>query len=297
MIWLAAVLVFIWLGFNLLAVRIGTRPPRTPILCSPGAIGSPQESITIRSHDLIELSGWWVQGSHSQNVAVLSHGYLLSKGELAPVAHWLWQRGFSCLLFDFRAHGKSDPALCTFGYHEKDDVVSVLEYVKKRNPESRVLLIGSSMGSVASALAWAGHPELADALVLDSAYANLGKAVGGWWNFVGGRWLQLILWPAAPLSVLFLGFNPFAVKVHEYLESLRGKPMLFMHGANDPVVPARQAGKNLFAMGPDIPTVWFPDCGHSEGRWEMPETYQAALFKFLVENSFLMTKVAESANK
>jgi uncharacterized protein len=297
LIWFLGILIFLWLGMNLIAVRIGTRPPRTPILCSPGAIGSPQEPVTIRSQDLIELSGWWVQGSHPKNVAVLSHGYLLSKGELAPVAYWLWQRGFSCLLFDFRGHGQSDPGPCTFGYQEKDDVVSALEYVKKRNPESQIVLIGSSMGSVASALAWAERPELADALVLDSAYSNLGKAVGGWWRFIGGWWLPLILWPAAPLSVLFLGFNPYAVKVHEYLESLRGRPMLFMHGANDPVVPARQAGKNLFAMGPDVPAVWFADCGHSEGRWELPDTYQAAILKFLEENGFLTPKVAECANE
>ena len=256
-------------------------------------MGAPQESVVIKSHELIELSGWWLQGSHPTSVAVLCHGYVLSKGELAPVAYTLWQQGMSCLLFDFRAHGKSEGGVCSFGYNERADVESVLEWVRKRNPESRVALIGSSMGSVAAAMAWAENPDLAHALVLDSAYSNLGKAVNGWWRFLGGPLLSVALWPSAYMGVLFLGFNPFSVKVPEYLERLRGRPMLFMHGAEDVVVPAKSAGKNLFAMGPDVSAVWFADCAHSEGRWEQPEKYRTELLRFLEHHGFIEAKGQE----
>ncbi len=286
MVWLIWILLAVWLLLNFVVVLIAIRPPRIPSICSPGAIGAPQEIVTIKSHDLIELSGWWVQGSHPTSVAILCHGYFLSKGELAPIAYMLWQQGFSSLLFDFRGHGKSDGAVCSFGYHERNDVLSAMEWVRKRNPDARIVLIGSSMGSVASALAWAENPEMADALVLDSAYANLGKAVGGWWRFIGGTWLSILFWPAARIGVLFLGFNPFAIKVPEFLEQLRGRPMLFMHGTDDPVAPVKQAGKNLHAMGPGVEAVWFDGCNHSEGRWEQPETYRSALLRFLKKNSF-----------
>jgi uncharacterized protein len=293
MIWVLGLIFVLWLGLNFAVVFLATRPPRTPAISSPAAIGAPQEIVSIKSHELIELSGWWVQGSHPTSVAVFCHGYFLSKGELAPVAYMLWQQGISCLLFDFRGHGKSSGGTCTFGFNEKADVESALEWVKKRNPNSRVVLIGSSMGSVASAIAWAENPELADALVLDSAYSNLGKAVNGWWRFIGGSGLAFVLWPAAFIGVLFLGFNPFTVKVTEYLERLRGRPMLFMHGTDDPVAPAKSAGKNLYAMGPGVEAIWFPDCGHSEGRWEQPETYRSALLRFLTHNSFIEAKDRE----
>ncbi|MBC8066613.1 MAG: alpha/beta fold hydrolase [Chlorobia bacterium] len=293
MIWLFGVLVVLWLAINFAVVLIATRPPRTPAISSPGAIGAPQEIVTIKSHDLIELSGWWVQGDHPTSVAVLCHGFFLSKGELAPIAYMLWKQGISCLLFDFRGHGKSIGGTCSFGYHEKDDVQAAVEWVRRRNRDARIVLIGSSMGSVASALAWAEDPDLADALVLDSAYSNLGKAVNGWWRFIGGPWLSILLWPAALIGVLFLGFSPFTIKVPYYLEQLRGRPMLFMHGTDDLVAPAKSAGKNLYAMGPGVEAIWFPDCGHSEGRWEQPETYRSALLRFLEKNGFIEAKDRE----
>lgn len=287
MSWILGILIVLWLGLNALIVWIATRPPRTPAICSPGAIGAPQEPITIKSHDLIELSGWWVPGADTHTIAVMCHGSFLSKGELAPVAYLLWQHGISSVLFDFRGHGQSVGGTTSFGYHEKDDVVSVLEWIKKRDPEARIILIGSSMGAVAAAIAWAENPELADALVLDSAYANLGKAVGGWWRFIGGNALALFLSPAVWLSVLILGFNPFTVKLPEYLEKLRGKPVLFMHGTDDPVASAKQAGKNLYALGPGVEAVWFQGCSHSEGRWEQPTIYRGALLRFLSANGFI----------
>lgn len=283
----------IWLMLNFVIVMVAIRPPRTPSISSPGAMGAPQEIVTIKSHELIELSGWWVQGTHPTSVAILCHGYFLSKGELAPVAYSLWQQGFSCLLFDFRGHGKSTSGMCSFGYHEKDDVQSAMEWVRKKNPDARIVLIGSSMGSVASALAWAENPELANALVLDSAYSNLGKAVNGWWRFIGGKGLAAVLSPAALIGGPFLGFNPFSIKVPEYLERLQGRPMLFMHGTDDLVAPVKAAGKNLHAMGAGVEAVWFDGCGHSEGRWEQPETYRTTLLRFLATNGFIEAKDRE----
>jgi len=297
MSWILGILVLLWLGVNLLVAWIATHPPRTPAVASPGILGAPQESVTIKSDELIELSAWWVPGSHPTSVAILSHGYILSKGELTPVAYALWQKGVSCLLIDFRGHGKSDAGLCTFGYRESRDVLAAMEWVKKQSSNARIVLIGSSMGSVASAIAWSEHPEMADALVLDSAYGNLGKAINGWWRFMGGWLLVILLWPVAYLAVLLLGFNPFDVKTSEYLERLKGRPMLFMHGTEDIVASAKSAGKNLFAMGPDTPAVWFSHCGHSEGRWEQPETYRTALLAFLEANGFFEPKDQEFPTK
>lgn len=288
-----ALILTLWLLLNILVAWFATHPPRTPSISSPGAIGAPQEIVFIKSHDLIELSGWWVPGSHPTSVAIFCHGYLLSKGELAPVAFNLWEKGFSCLLFDFRAHGKSTGGTSSFGFHEKDDVASAVEWVKRKNPQARVVLVGSSMGSVASAIAWSENPELVDALVLDSAYANLGKSIRGFWKFMGGNWLALLFWPAAYVGVLFLGFNPFSVKVPEYLEALRGRPVILMNGTEDPVASVKQAGKNLFALGPGAEAIWFDGCSHSEGRWEQPETYKSALLRFLERNHFFDTTSAE----
>ncbi|MBN9500648.1 MAG: hypothetical protein BGO01_18565 [Armatimonadetes bacterium 55-13] len=296
MIWVLVVSA-VYLALILGLLVFSTRPMRTPAITSPGAFGAPQEDVAIRVNEKIELSAWWIDAPESEAVVVLAHGYFLSKGELASVSYMLWQRGISSLLFDFRAHGKSKGGTCSFGVHEKDDVKAAVRYAKSRMPGKKVILIGSSMGSVAGALAWSEEPDLLDGLVLDSAYGRLSKAVLGWWKFMGGPWLSVLLSPTVILGGPFLGANPFRIDVSEALEKLKGRPILLMHGAKDVLASPKEAERNLFALGPGAKAVWFEGCDHSEGRWEQPEKYRVSVFEFLNElgifSEFSRTKQAK----
>jgi pimeloyl-ACP methyl ester carboxylesterase len=286
MIWL-----FIGLGIYfalcLILTWISIKPPRTPILCSPGAFGAPQETVEIQSKGSIRLSAWWVPAKETKSVAILCHGYFLSKGELAPVAYALWREGISCLLFDFRCHGKSNGGSCSFGYRERDDVLAAVEWVRAKIPDAKIVLIGSSMGSVASAFAFAERPDQIQALVLDSAYNRLSDAVLGWWRFVGGWPLAILLSPTVLLGIPFMRLNPFQVKVSDALAKLKGKSILVMNGDKDLVAAPRQVLCNVKALGPEAEAMWFEGCGHSEGRWEQPDRYYSQLLQFLRKDGFL----------
>lgn len=254
---------------------ICVRPYRMPIFTSPGAFGAPQEDIDVEG-----LSGWWVDAPREDLVVVLAHGYYLNRSELAPVAFWLWQQGIPCVLFDFRAHGKSKGGACSFGWRERADVAAVARFARSKRPEAKVVAIGSSMGSVASAFAWAEDPSLLDGLVLDSAYSKLNRAILGWWRFVGRNALAVILSPTVFLGGFLAWVNPFKIDVTEALTKLQGKPVLVLHGACDQVAPKKEVERNLQALGTNQIT-WFDDCDHSEGRWEQPDRYHAVVGAFL----------------
>jgi len=257
------------------------RPFRTPAISSPGAMGAPQESVTIPGADGLVLSGWWVEAPNAKGVAILAHGYFMSKGELAPVAYWLWEHGISCLLFDFRAHGKTKGGVCTFGYKERHDMAAAVRYARDRAPGLKAFAVGSSMGSVASAFAWADDPDLLDGLVLDSSYGRLTRAILGWWRFLGGTWLTVVLSPTVLIGGPLAGINPFKVDVAQALVKLQGKPVLLMHGTRDSLAEKSEAERNLSALGSESEAVWFEGCGHSEGRWEQPGLYHSALRSYL----------------
>lgn len=280
MIWLWAVL-----GLYLLLIVgvawFSIHPPRTPVFVSPGALGASQEDASFETADGITLKAWWVGRAGSDCVAVLCHGYLMCRSELAPLAATLWKQGFSSVLLDFRAHGKSGGTRCGFGYREVQDLRAAVTFARRKQPNARIVLIGSSMGSAAAAFALSQDPHLADALVLDSCYSRLSSAVGGWWRFLGGRTLSVILWPCVWLAGPLAGLNPRRIDVAAALRGVDGNRVLLLHGTSDNLALPKDAERNAAACVPPAKIVWFADCRHSEGRWIEPERYEHAVLAFL----------------
>lgn len=261
---------------------ISLHPPRLPLYLSPGAFGAPQEEVAFEAGG-VPLRGWWMESrAERPKVAVVfAHGYMMSRCELAPEAFYLWQRGAACLLLDQRRHGRSGGGKSTLGYLERHDVAAAVRFARARAPEAKILLVGSSMGAAASALAVAEDPSLVDALVLDSCYGRLSGAILGWWRFLGGKFLAALLAPTAFLAIPMAGFNPFRVDIGRHLCRLEGVPVLLFHGTKDDLALPSEARRNFEALPGPKEIVWFEGCGHSEGRWLFPDRYHEALVGFM----------------
>lgn len=269
-----------WIG------RWSVRPPRVPLFLTPALLEAPQETLDIPG-PLGRLRAWWMEAPGSKTVVVLCHGYLVNRAEPLPIAYFLWKRGCSCLLFDFRAHGASAGARTTLGWDEREDVKAAVAYARKRVPGARIVLYGTSMGAAAACFALADDPGLADALILDSVYSRLRDAVRGWWVFFGGRRLALALGPLLWMDRLVLGLSARRVDVAEALRRIRGVPILILQGERDDVVPPEAVQRNLEAGGPDVRTIWFADCNHSEARYHRAEEFRRAILEFLEEHRLL----------
>jgi pimeloyl-ACP methyl ester carboxylesterase len=231
------------------------------------------------------LKSWWIEAEGARTVAILCHGYVMNRSELTPVAHWLWQRGVSSLLFEFRAHGHTRGGVSTIGWKESDDVAAAVEEARRRAPGARILLIGSSMGSAACAFA-VGRGTHADALVLDSCYSRLVTASFGWWRFLGGRVLSWVLGPTVLLAGPLARINPFKADVSHSLRNVK-VPVLLLHGRCDDLALPAEAERNLAALGGRGELVWFEDCGHSEFRWVQSDLYYSVLEAFLIRENLI----------
>lgn len=269
----------VYLGILILVVRLSLYPLRIPTFISPGSLGLPQENVEFTTEDGMVLRGWWVQSSESDRVAVFTHGYLMNRCEWVPIALQLHRLGYSCLLYDLRAHGRSRGKKCGLGWYERQDVRAAARFARSRSSGFTVLL-GSSMGAAASAFALAEEPGLADALVMDSSYSQLQAAVLGWWSFIGGKWLRLAFSPTLLLTRLVLGIGPKQVDVARALE-LISIPKLFVHGSADTLAEPSQATRNFEAAATPKELFWFADRNHSEFRWEDPDRYLAELTRWL----------------
>lgn len=288
MFWILGVL-GLYLLILLAVAWFSLHPIHIPIFLSPGVLGAPMEEAEVGGEQ--RLRGWWVEAEGDGPVAVIAHGYLMNRAEMTPVAYALWKRGASSLLLDLRAHGRSGGKKSTLGLLEREDVAAGVAWVRARRPGAKIILIGSSMGAAASALAMGEDPSLADVLVLDSAYSRLSSAILGWWRFIGGKALMFALAPSALIAIPLAGFSPFGIDVSQALAKLKGVPVLLLHGAQDDLALPSECRRNYDACPGPKALVWFEGCSHSEGRWEQPDRYFAALFGFLERNGILKADV------
>jgi pimeloyl-ACP methyl ester carboxylesterase len=279
-VWLAVVLA-IYVAILVLVARFSVRPIRIPIYISPGGLGAPQEDVSLTASDGTPLRAWWVPAENSDTVAVFSHGYLMNRCELVPEAFHLWKMGISCVMLDLRVHGRSGGKVCTLGVKERLDVRAAVEFARSRIPDAKVVLIGSSMGSVASAMALAEDPSLADGLVLDSAYARMDRAILGWWRLLGGKPMAAFLWPTTLLGWPMTRINPFRFDLSKELPKIGEKPILFIHGREDQLAMPSEAERNFAAACGPKRFVWFEGCDHTEGRWQQADRYREAVLHFL----------------
>ena len=287
MIWFLLILASLYMMALVTVSLCFIYPFRTPIFLSPGFLGTAQEAVEFKDIGSGKfLRGWWVPYDEPKAVMICCHGFMMNRSELTPIAAKFKDLPMAFLFFDFPAHGGSQGRRSSFGLRERTAVQSAVALAKEKYPRAKILLIGSSMGAVASAFAASEDTTLADGLILDSCYDRLDQAIDGWWDFLGGKVLRFFLRPVVLMGWPLSGINPYSVVVSRKLGNVK-IPTLMLHGGADILAPLTSARRNFDALAGPKTMVEFPGRNHSEARWEDPEKYFAAIQTFLDENHFV----------
>jgi pimeloyl-ACP methyl ester carboxylesterase len=264
------------------AVLLSIRPVRTPLFFSPQSIGVVQEDVSLVSENGV-IRAWWLPHLLPQAVLVFAHGYLMNRSEWAALAATAQREGYACLIFDFHSHGKSDSGgIVTVGPKEAFDVAAAYDYARSRMPDTPIALVGSSMGAAASVIAVAELDVQADCLILDSCYTTLAAAVLGWWNFIGGRALMMLLSPSVLIAWAITRVNPYSVDITRALCDVR-VPVLVVHGEDDRLAKPVCARRNFDALPADQDSqiAIFHGANHGEAKWSKSAHYEKLIIEFL----------------
>ncbi len=273
---------FLYVLFIFAAVWFSVYPIRVVQYISPGIMGFDQQDVTFESSDGIKLSGWLSQGS-SDLVVIAVHGYLMNRCEWVPLQQAWHDTGATFLYFDLRAHGWSSGKKSGLGRDEAKDVSAAIAWARQQFPRAKIVLLGSSMGGAACVLAASEAPELVDGLILDGAFYSLEEAVQGWWPFLVGKRAAIWFTPTIWIGPLIIGFKPKSVHLAGALRSLAGKPMLFMYGDSDPLIPRSSALAAHEAAGANAKLVWFEGATHGTSRMREPVRFANQVKNFLVQ--------------
>ncbi len=258
-----------------------SRRPRTTFQ-SPAEYGLEFEELTFKAADGLRLKGCWIPATGSDRAVIILHGHGGSlDGDIhrAPALH---AAGFNVFLFDFRAHGRSQGRLATFGYLERQDVLGAVELLQHMGLK-RIGLLGFSYGGMAAMLAAPICPYI-HAVVTDGGPARLQTALA-----TRAVELHIPQWLAGPLAWLTIAItslrlraNMFHYEATRWVGRITPRPILFIHGELDQYCPDFN---DLFAAAGEPKEVWrLAGVGHTKASEDQPEEFRRRVIEFFNNN-------------
>jgi len=226
---------------------------------SPSDYGLPFEHVTFPARDGMRLAGWLI-GEGKRPVVIFCAGMFGSMdGDVHLAPHFV-KAGLNVLQFDWRGHGRSDGSRTTLGLRERLDLLGAIDFLQSEGIR-RIGLMGFSMGG-AVALRAAAEDARAACVVSDGGFARMESALLGYaMARTGGRgrglfraFARLVL----AMVGLRLGESVYPASPLPVVGRIAPRPVLFIHGADDPFVP------------PDDQDALYDACGEPKQLWRVP---------------------------
>jgi alpha-beta hydrolase superfamily lysophospholipase len=123
---------------------------RFTTLLHPADLHVRYEEIPLKTAEGIDLSCWLLPAPGTpRGTVIFLHGVSESKIVGLPLARALLGAGFNVFLYDSRRHGESGGHFCTYGFYEKHDTTTVINYLLERRDVhvGNIGLMGTSMGA------------------------------------------------------------------------------------------------------------------------------------------------------
>jgi hypothetical protein len=203
-------------------------------LLHPSDAGLPQEDLQILTRDGLKLDCWLIQQPRAARGTMLYlHGVGDCKIDGVRMAQFLFRHGYNVFLYDSRQHGQSEGSFCTYGFYEKYDVSSVIDYLESRKDLrlGPIGIFGTSMGG-AVAIQTAAIDRRISAIVAQASFTELRKVFVDYQKRITRIPWHFIRNVAIGRSQKMANFKARFVSPLEDVKRLHC-PILFIHGTED----------------------------------------------------------------
>lgn len=226
----------------LVASRDGTSREFTltlrPFVRHPGDLDLTYEEVSINSSSGYRLEGWFVPPPERSDgrVGIFVHGANSSRFQALEHGGKFWfRRGYGLLAMDLSGRGSSEGDYITYTVNEREDVRSMIRFLRDR-PDvsaSKIVVFGTSNGASSSIFAAAEEPDLA-ALALDAPYEDLWETAG---QMLSSRGVPTFLRYPLSLAVwIRTGVQLGDIRPGDVITEVNAS-VLFVHGDADQQVP------------------------------------------------------------
>ena len=261
-------------------------PPRSLTHQTPADFGiDAWQDVTLTTSDGLQLAGWYIP-PHGRDGATLIfvHGLGSNRGALLDQAAMLAEQGYGALLFDLRAHGRSEGDQSSWGLTEVADVQAALNFLQAQPAvdPAKIGVVGHSMGGAIAIRAAAQLPEIR-LVVAESVYTNFADNEAR----LTVSFARLPEW-TAPLIMRWAEWiarvDSSQLAPLQEVASVAPRPILFIQGGRDKTVHVSN-GSTLYetAVSPKE-RLLIPDAGHSNLFETNSALMTRRLRRFLAQN-------------
>lgn len=231
--WVGLILIVIIFVSMALSVFLTGRHPQQ-VFSSPAEYGLEFEDIEFKTVDQVRLRGWWIPAENSERTVIVLHGYLGSMDPDLKYAPALHQAGFNILMFDFRAHGRSEGKMTTLGALEVQDLQAAIRYAQSRGSR-QFSLLGFSMGGRTALLAAAESSQEISAITSDGGPLRLSFTILQQLKEKHVPWgvRHLLTWSMLLGASIRSGRNLFVIDPIRQASQLKSVPVFLIHAELD----------------------------------------------------------------
>lgn len=242
---------------------------------TPDRRGLAYEHVEFRSIDGTPLSAWWLPARGKAKGTVLHyHGNAQNMSTHVRFAEWLPSRGYNLLVFDYRGYGKSGGAPHRKGVMR--DGMAALRLAGEKDDTGNLFVWGQSLGGTVALQSMLRTEVPVRAAVIDSAFYSFPS--------ITAEKLKLLPWYLQWLRVMRPLLVTGGYDANDALRNLDPLPLAFLHGENDPVIPASHS-RRLRDIAPGNPPLWIiPNAGHCDAALRYPDQVQPLILDFFQAN-------------
>lgn len=220
-----------------------------------------------------------------RHTAIVVHGYNAGPYNVMMLARMYRDSlGFNVLMPSLRHHYRSEGEYTQMGWKDRLDLLKWSEFAHGVFNDTLQVFHGESMG--AAAVMMASGEETQDyvrGFIEDCGYTSAWEEI----VFAAGKYLHrdsLFVRRAAELSDRRYGVNLYEASSVAQLAKC-AKPMMFIHGGADQLVPVRMAWENYNAKVNGYREIWIaPGSAHSRSFPDYPGEYTARVRAFLMNH-------------
>lgn len=273
-----ALFMVLWSVFTVGGLYFTVRPRTSDFADLETLGGHAVEPVTIAAEDGVNLSAWYVPASSDRAVILLA-GIDANRNSCRSRGEFFLEQGFSVLLPDLRASGKSGGKVVTIGWQERKDLVACYNFLTEKG-YAHIGADGVSLGAATICYAIPELPGLSFA-ILESSYDTLISAVR--------NRLAMFSTPHFIAYPFYVGFSiiaratPWAMQPVDYMKYSTA-PTLIMAGDSEKEIPVHET-QSLFdnCTAPLKRLHFFKGSGHWDFLGRYTEEYREQVLAFLAE--------------
>lgn len=212
---------------------------------------------------------------------ILVHGYMCTWRDMMDYSGMYLKEGFSLLVPDQRAHGRSGGKYTGMGWLERRDMVCWIREILQQDPQAEIVLHGVSMGA-ATVMMTAGEalPDNVKAVVEDCGYASVERIFRDELKTIFRLPAFPLLHQASWVAKLVAGYDFREASSVEQLKKTK-LPVLFIHGSMDAFVQPYMQDLCFAAAAGEKEYLRVEDASHTQAYARQPEEYREKVLGFV----------------